>query len=265
MWAPTITCLAMYIGIELIIPMYKWYLESIFIILGIIFELLVFLYTMDSFNFSLPDYPGENVIDASIIIPSPAFIIMVIFLLGGWILNGFGFYYKGIHSEGVIRKKYYLLSIGFNIFIISTILEVLVSPGIFLFIVRIGMISSTWFWYLGLREEPEKPQGVVVREIEVAESLFRFSIRPDNITEEDVTFHKEKKICLVCKANVSRVMYTCPKCDALYCIKCSDSLSNLENACWVCNTPFDDSKPTKPYKIIKDAGVKQGKKKSKNN
>ena len=56
-------------------------------------------------------------------------------------------------------------------------------------------------------------------------------------------------------------MYTCPKCDALYCIKCSDTLSNLENACWVCNTPFDDSKPTKPYKMIKEAGVKKSKKK----
>ena len=50
-------------------------------------------------------------------------------------------------------------------------------------------------------------------------------------------------------------MYTCPACDALYCIKCSDSLSNLENACWVCNTPFDESKPTKPFKEIKRKGT----------
>jgi len=261
MWAPTITCLAMYIGAELIIPKRKWYLESFYIVLGIIFELLVFLDTMNSFTFNMPNNPGENVIDASIIIPSPAFIIMVAFLLGGWILNGFGFFYKAINSKGVIKKKYYLLSIGFNLFIFSTVLEVLISPGIFLFIVRIGMISSTWFWYLGLREEPEKPQKIIVRKIEVAESLFRFSMRPDQITEEEITFHKERKICLVCKANLSRVMYTCPKCDALYCIKCSDTLSNLENACWVCNTPFDDSKPTKPYKMIKEAGVKKNKKK----
>jgi len=253
----------MYIGAELIIPKKKWYLESIYIVLGIIFELLVFLNTMSSFTFDMPDNPGENIIDASTIIPSPAFIIMVAFLLGGWILNGFGFFYKGIHSEGIIRKKYFLLSVGFNIFIISTALEVLLSPGMFLFIVRFGMISSTWFWYLGLREEPEKPQKVIEREIEVAESLFRLSIRPAHITEEEVTFHKERKICLVCKTKVSRMMYTCPTCDALYCIKCSESLSNLENACWVCNTPFDESKPTTPYKEIKEAGIKKRKEKSK--
>ena len=121
----------MYIGAELIIPKKKWYLESIYIVLGIIFELLVFLNTMNSFTFAMPDNPGENIIDASTIIPSPAFIIMVAFLLGGWILNGFGFFYKGIHSEGIIRKKYFLLSVGFNIFIISMALEVLLSPGLF--------------------------------------------------------------------------------------------------------------------------------------
>lgn len=52
----------------------------------------------------------------------------------------------------------------------------------------------------------------------------------------------------MCKGKVSRINYICPECDALYCIKCSEALSNLENACWVCNEPFDESKPTKPFK-----------------
>jgi len=265
MWAPTVTCLAMYIGAELIIPKKKWYLISFYIVLGVFFDLLVFLNTINSFTFRLPDNPGESIIDATIIIPSPAFIIMVAFLLGGWILNGFGFFYKGIQSKGIIKKKYFLLSAGFNIFILSTALEVLLSPGMYLFLVRIGMISSTWFWYLGLREEPEKPQKKKIpeREIEVAESLFRLSIRPDHISEDEIIFHKERKICLVCKTKVSRVMYTCPECDALYCIKCSESLSNLENACWVCNTPFDESKPVKPFKRIEEVSDKKGKKKLK--
>ena len=30
-------------------------------------------------------------------------------------------------------------------------------------------------------------------------------------------------------------------------IKCAYALTNLENACWVCNNPFDDSKPSKPF------------------
>ncbi|MHA2473781.1 MAG: hypothetical protein ACXAES_11165 [Promethearchaeota archaeon] len=251
MWAPVITILATYIGAELIIPKRKWILVGIYIPLGLVFEFSVFFNTTNSFTFSLPISEGAAIMDARIIIPSPAFLIMMIYLLGGWILNGFGFFFKGYRSEGVIRKKYYFLSMGFNIFIVFTILEVLLSPGFFIIFVRIGMISSTWFWFLGLRKEPEKSQQTSEKEIEVAESLFRLSVRPEHISEEEITFHKEKKICLVCKTNVSRVMYACPGCDALYCIKCSVSLSNLENACWVCNTPFDESMPSKPYEKIK--------------
>ena len=72
--------------------------------------------------------------------------------------------------------------------------------------------------------------------------------KPQRITEEEVIFHKEKKICLVCKGKISRLNYICPECNALYCTTCSEALSNLENACWVCNEPFDESKPSIPFK-----------------
>ena len=85
-------------------------------------------------------------------------------------------------------------------------------------------------------------------DVKIEESLFRLIKRPDNITEEEVTFHREKKICLACKEPVSRLNYLCPKCDALYCIKCSEELSRLENMCWVCNEPFDETKPVRPNK-----------------
>ena len=72
--------------------------------------------------------------------------------------------------------------------------------------------------------------------------------RPEKITEKDVMFHKEQKICLVCKGKLLRSIYLCPECDALYCKKCSRTLTTLENACWACNAAFDPSKPVKPYK-----------------
>ena len=78
-------------------------------------------------------------------------------------------------------------------------------------------------------------------------NVLRTFVKPERITEEEVTFHKEKKICLVCKTQVSRIMYSCPECTALYCAKCSNALSNVENACWVCSTPFNESKPSRPY------------------
>lgn len=83
---------------------------------------------------------------------------------------------------------------------------------------------------------------------ELQPDVLAIFTRPQKVTEEEVMFHKEQKICLVCKGKLLRGIYLCPECDALYCEKCSGTLSNLENACWACNTAFDPSKPVKPYK-----------------
>jgi len=67
--------------------------------------------------------------------------------------------------------------------------------------------------------------------------------------EEKVTIHKEKKSCLVCKGEVERFnIYICPECNSIYCNNCARTLTNLENACWVCNAPIDALKPTIPIK-----------------
>ena len=64
---------------------------------------------------------------------------------------------------------------------------------------------------------------------------------------------KEKKVCLVCKGKIGRFNnYICPECDVLYCENCARTLSELENMCWVCETPFDNSKPSKPFKKEKE-------------
>ena len=52
----------------------------------------------------------------------------------------------------------------------------------------------------------------------------------------------------MCKGDVSGINYICTECGAFYCMNCSQAISNLENACWACGTPIDESKPTKPYK-----------------
>ncbi len=80
--------------------------------------------------------------------------------------------------------------------------------------------------------------------------------KPQRITEEEISISKEKKICLVCKGKVGGVMFMCTDCGALYCTKCSEALSNLENLCWVCDSPIDKSKPVKPFKEEKEeAGI----------
>ncbi len=63
---------------------------------------------------------------------------------------------------------------------------------------------------------------------------------------------KEKKICLVCKGKVGGIMFMCKECGAFYCSKCSKALSNLENECWACNSPIDESKPSKLFEQEKE-------------
>jgi len=69
--------------------------------------------------------------------------------------------------------------------------------------------------------------------------------RPQNLTEEDISFYRENKICLVCKSQLTREIYLCPECDVLYCTKCVSALVALENACWSCFAALDPKKPVK--------------------
>jgi hypothetical protein len=96
-----------------------------------------------------------------------------------------------------------------------------------------------------------------------SDDFLKMFIKPKRITEEEVTYHKEQKICLVCKGRVSREIFLCPSCDVLYCIKCSNALSELENACWACETAIDDTKPVKLYDRKREKVSDKGKKKEK--
>lgn len=76
-------------------------------------------------------------------------------------------------------------------------------------------------------------------------NVLEMFTKPKRLTEQEVTLHKEKKICLVCKGKVLRFNSFICECDALYCEKCARTLSDMENFCWVCGVALDESKPVK--------------------
>jgi len=79
--------------------------------------------------------------------------------------------------------------------------------------------------------------------------ILKMFSKPQEVTNKEIIYSKEHSICLICKGNVSKLnMLTCHKCSVLYCQNCVRILGDLENACWVCNTPFYKKKPSKPYK-----------------
>ena len=125
---------------------------------------------------------------------------------------------------------------------------------------------SYWLFYLGLREEPLSIEKTgKAKDIKVESSLFRIAQRPDQVTEEEVSISKEKKVCLVCKSKVQKYnVFICSGCETFYCHNCAHALEDLENACWVCNEPIDESKPTKPFKKEEEEDIKITQKSDKN-
>jgi len=185
-------------------------------------------------------------------------IIVLFFIFQQFIFLGFGAFYKGLQSKGIIRRKYFLLSYGQFLATTSAIIEFIITLVILKSFFRFLFLITAWIWYFALREEriKVKKEKTKEKEIKIEGDLFRlYEMRPENISEEDVVFHKERKICLVCKGTAEGFTFICPACGALYCQKCAQALTNLENVCWVCYGPID---PTKPVKIAKPNHEKIG-------
>jgi hypothetical protein len=150
-WFAPIIILAIYIGVELLTPKKKWYFMILIIILSVIFEILFFLEPLNTFNFIDPVIPGETLIDYNVNMDTPAGIIMAILLLTVLIVLGFGFLIKSFQSTGILKKKFFLLSMGSICFCIFGLLEGLTAPGLMVIFVRIGYLTSFWLMYYGLK------------------------------------------------------------------------------------------------------------------
>ena len=235
MWipAPIAGLFLYYIASELLSPKKKWYFLSpflayvVFLILGTILDPLGSVIFIEPPETGFIHKAGLDPTSLSSFLGLLNFLILLGFA-------GFGYLRKAFKSEGVIRKKFLFLSISVIFVVIFGLLDSLTS-GLILVLVRVGAMSNFIFAYLGLRKEPER------------------RIKRVKVTEEEISFHLERKICVVCKGDVSRVNYMCPKCNTLYCVNCSEALSNLENMCWVCNEPFDETKPVRPQKAGDEA------------
>jgi hypothetical protein len=158
-----------------------------------------------------------------------------------------------INPKLILRRFFYWIFFGIiaiAFLIVYTIVDIIFSSDLSIIISDIiGNIFSFVIVYFTLRNikasiilDSEKP--ISIKHPDVLEMFTK----PEKLTEEEVSISKEKKICLVCKKQLQKQIFLCSDCGAFYCIKCSDALVELENACWVCDAPFDDSMPSKPFK-----------------
>ncbi len=252
MWFPLMTIFTIYIGAELLIPEKKRFVITVYIILGIIFEIFLIIDPMGSFTAHPPDKLGESTTGINFIFGTPLFILVVVYFLSFIIFNGFGYLYKSFRSSGIVKRKFLYLAIGTFILIVVGIVNSFLIEIIQLSINIIGNVIGYGLYYFGLKEVSDEPKKKrPKKDVKVKESLFRITRRPSQITEEEVTMYRDQAVCLVCKNQIVKFSFIC-YCKALYCEKCARALIDAENACWVCNTPFDESKPVKSFKASEE-------------
>lgn len=150
MWvAPAFIC-AMYLGGELTFPEKKRILLIISVIMGVFFELLLFLDTNASFK-DLPDPGGLELYDTRFEYTHPTFIIIAVILGLIFVLNGVGALRASLKASGVIKQRFLYLSFSFFLFIPVAIFDAFLEPGVILSIIRLLMIFVAWLMYLSLR------------------------------------------------------------------------------------------------------------------
>ena len=147
-WVPLIILLALYLGTTIMEMKRKWLILGIYIGLAVVYEYFLFFHANESFDF---EYAANELIDTSFNDLYPTFILIVVFLMSGFLLDGIGFLIKAKQGVGVLRKKFLYLSFGTTIFVVCGAIESLLSGGIILVVVRGGMISSAFLFYFGLK------------------------------------------------------------------------------------------------------------------
>ena len=151
MWFPGVAIFGMFFGAELIVPKKKWTIFAIYLILGILFDVLLFYDPSSALTYTTPNPLGSDLINDSLIFESIVGILALLFLVSILILDGFGFLRKGIQGTGIIRRKFYYLSLGAFLYIIGGILDGLFDPGPILIFIRGAMIISALLFYLGVK------------------------------------------------------------------------------------------------------------------
>ncbi|TFG18553.1 MAG: hypothetical protein EU533_07640 [Promethearchaeota archaeon] len=149
-WVAPALVVAMYLGGSLMFPKKKWWIVSIFIILGLIFEYFLYFQNAYSFDYELLS-PGEDLIDANFVRTYYTFFFVVIFLLSALILLGIGFLIKAKQATGELRKKFIYLAIGFIIFVACGALDSVLTIPVAIGFVRVVMMTFALWMYLGLK------------------------------------------------------------------------------------------------------------------
>ncbi|UCC18443.1 MAG: hypothetical protein JSV62_10030 [Promethearchaeota archaeon] len=196
----------------------------VMILIGWVFETI----KIKELNLIYPAIPSGFIIIGAIITIFPLIIDLEFFS------NRFANWLILISIASILAFLSLTLFTNFSLNIISQIL---------IWISAILLIVAIFYIIVNITKRNRVSQTATPMDKEGFPDFIKAFIKPSTITIEEIESYRKRGLCLVCKSKVSRLSYICPKCNAIYCIKCSEALTNLENACWVCDTSFDGSIP----------------------
>lgn len=154
-WVGPATVAAMYLGAEILIPDKKKTIVIIYCIIGIIFELFLFLDTMNTFVFNDIERakydPGTILIDTKFNYLHPTFLIIALLQVSLFSLNVVGSMYQAVKTTGIVRKKFLAQGATFLIFIVVALTDSMLSAGPLLFIFRGFMVFGAVLMYTALK------------------------------------------------------------------------------------------------------------------
>ncbi|MFX0057453.1 MAG: hypothetical protein ACFE8J_04055, partial [Candidatus Heimdallarchaeota archaeon] len=115
------------------------------------------------------------------------------------------------------------------------------------------LLKNEYLWKKLKEEEASMADRITLARLhEQIEGMIRNrNISTFYVRDKKVAITKETKICLVCRSEVLRFSYIC-RCGAIYCENCARAVTDLENVCWICDTPIDYLKPIKVYEESKE-------------
>ena len=176
---------------------------------------------------------------ANVIFPfiPPVFFIIGIFTATFPLIIHLEFFSKALANWLVV-----ILVVGVILFIgltIFTNLPLIIISQIIIWISSVVLITVAIYLTLKLIKSREIPSETNSKfDKGGLRDTIKVFTKPATITIEEIQRYRERSLCLVCKGKVEGLNYTCPKCNALYCLKCFEVLTNSENECWVCETHF---------------------------
>ena len=150
-WFPPVMIAAIYMATEVLSIQRKTIFFVLYMILGAIFIVLIFIDPINSFYSSFYEEETMRLIDYNINISSLAGIFLALMLIPVILLLGVKIMLDAFKSTGALRTKFILLSLGAFFYGIFGLLEGFTQPGLSVIIVRIGYLSSFWLMYFGLK------------------------------------------------------------------------------------------------------------------